>query len=247
MRLPAIILSCRAALSLVLFLVLFTACAGTGFTLQQKETVTGRIDAYGIELDKTLIEFFSDIAFGSEYSGGNELVTWNKPIRIKVLGTYSEADYREAEKVVQELDQLLPTTRLHLVDSGENITMLFTDQQGFDRYAPEYAKNNIGYFHINWHPKTKYVTTGRILIRSKGIIQTKRNHVIREEITQILGLMRDSDDFKESIFYQGYSETNHYSEKDKQVILLWDALKPFNGRPKDQVIRFLYDIADGRD
>lgn len=227
-------------------LILFTACAGSGLPEPKKEEVIHRIDAYGLKLDYQLINYFTGIAFGSEYSGGNVLVSWNQPVKIRLLGSYSKADSSQVRTVIYELDRLLPTTNLRLVEHDENISLLFTDQQGFDRYAPSYANKNAGYFRIRWHPKTKYMTGGRILVRSAGITQVQRNHVIREEITQVLGLMRDSDIFQDSIFYQEYSETDTYSVMDKRVLLLLDALKPLTGHSKEDIERFLYDIANKR-
>ena len=38
----------------------------------------------------------------------------------------------------------------------------------------------------------------------------RQKHVIREEITQSLGFLNDTYDYPESIFYQGYSESNTF-------------------------------------
>ncbi len=46
----------------------------------------------------------------------------------------------------------------------------------------------------------------------------KLKHVLREELTQSLGLMNDSFKYKNSIFYQGNSEVTSYSDIDKQII-----------------------------
>jgi hypothetical protein len=54
------------------------------------------------------------------------------------------------------------------------------------------------------------------------IKRTKRDdaqkHLLREELTQALGLSNDSYDYPESIFYQGWTETTEYTELDKDVI-----------------------------
>ena len=219
------------------------SCSTTGFTLQQKQNIKDRIDAYQLTLSGELIDYFSTVAFGSEYSGGRRLVAWNNPVRIEILGAYTTADSLEVAAVLRDLNGLLNDTELHLVEKDPNIQMLFTGQEGFNRYAPDYARSNSGYFNIRWHPKTKFVTGGRILIRTEGVTPAKRNHVIREEITQILGLMNDSPQREESIFFQGYSEQNRYSPIDKQVLQLWDALKPLAGSNKREIEKLLKDLA----
>ena len=48
----------------------------------------------------------------------------------------------------------------------------------------------------------------------------RQKHVIREEITQSLGFINDSYEYPESIFYQGFSENDFFSEMDKKIIRL---------------------------
>ena len=45
-----------------------------------------------------------------------------------------------------------------------------------------------------------------------------QKHLLREELTQSLGLCNDSYDYPESIFYQGWTETTEYAEIDKELI-----------------------------
>jgi hypothetical protein len=45
-----------------------------------------------------------------------------------------------------------------------------------------------------------------------------KKHILREELTQSLGLPNDSYDYPESIFYQGWTETTEYTELDKELI-----------------------------
>lgn len=85
---------------------------------------------------------------------------------------------------------------------------------GFERNAPRRAHDNAGYFYIRWHPKTKFVTRGKLLIRADGIDQRRRDHAIREEIAQVLGLMRDID-AGGSIFSQADAGAVEYSPLDR--------------------------------
>ena len=45
-----------------------------------------------------------------------------------------------------------------------------------------------------------------------------KKNLLREELTQSLGLFNDSMKYPDSIFYQVWSETTEYSELDKEVI-----------------------------
>ena len=61
------------------------------------------------------------------------------------------------------------------------------------------------------------------LVVDSGLRGDRRQHVIREEITQIVGLPRDSWTYPESIFHEGESKTTEFTELGKAVIrLLYD-------------------------
>jgi hypothetical protein len=45
-----------------------------------------------------------------------------------------------------------------------------------------------------------------------------QKHLLREELTQSLGLLNDSWKYPESIFYQGWTTTTEFTEMDKRLI-----------------------------
>jgi hypothetical protein len=54
------------------------------------------------------------------------------------------------------------------------------------------------------------------LYRANEIDEQK--HLLREELTQSLGLVNDSWKYKNSIFYQGWTTTTEYSDIDRELI-----------------------------
>ena len=74
-------------------------------------------------------------------------------------------------------------------------------------------QNVRGYFEIRTTHSTMFVD----LERTEDNIEFQK-HILREELTQSLGLCNDSWKYEESIFYQGYSTVTEYSELDKKVI-----------------------------
>ena len=71
-----------------------------------------------------------------------------------------------------------------------------------------------------WWDGQGAIYKGRILISSDGINQGERSHLIREELTQSLGLFQDSWQYPESIFYQGWTATPEYAAIDGPTIQL---------------------------
>ncbi len=89
----------------------------------------------------------------------------------------------------------------------------------FATVEPSYIPTNYGFFRVWWdHQGAIY--KGRILVASEDITQEERSHLIREEVTQSLGLFRDSWDYPESIFYQGWTATGQFAEIDRPTIQL---------------------------
>lgn len=234
-------------LSISAFVVILSlfACATVKIPVSLKHEVRQNIREYDIVLSEELINYFSEIAFDPNVISHPRLKTWNKPLRIKIIGGYTPEDSLEVINVIEDLNTILHTTRLSLVNEDYNIIIYFTGREGFKRNAAKHAWEAAGHFYIRWHPKEQYVTAGKILI-STLISEKRRKHVIREELTQVLGLMKDSYSYPGSIFYQKYSEVTAYSPIDIGVLKLWDALKPVTGYKKEEVANLLFEILESK-
>jgi len=92
------------------------------------------------------------------------------------------------------------------------------------------VSGNDGFFATNWH--NHVITDATVLVRTSGIAGPVRCHIIREELAQSMGLMRDADDYPDSVFYGRYSAPTRYSTLDKELIklLYGGAIKPGYGR-----------------
>ena len=86
----------------------------------------------------------------------------------------------------------------------------------FDPNSKKYTNNNYGVFV--YYGKT-YITRANVFVdiyRTKSINAQK--HLLREEVTQSLGLFNDTYDYPNSIFYQGWTETTKYADIDVKLI-----------------------------
>ncbi len=82
-----------------------------------------------------------------------------------------------------------------------------------------------------------------------------RNHLLREELTQSLGLMNDSPRFPHSIFYGGQSNDTTYLPIDRQLLamLYQDDIRPkmtlsdtaaiFDGKFSEEEKRYFSEVA----
>ncbi|MEL6823077.1 MAG: DUF2927 domain-containing protein [Calditrichota bacterium] len=174
-------------------------------------------------------QYFLDIALGAEYGVGDfRIKKWVDDIRIEVMGEPTYEDLQELKRVVTELNELLGgNLTLSMVKSKGNVDFHFLPHNRFYEYEPSGLVFTNGFFW-NWWNYAGEIYRGRVVIGSDRISQALRNHLIREELTQLLGLMNDSMKYPESIFYQGHSEVKSYTDFDKAVIrMLYDSsLKP---------------------
>ena len=166
------------------------------------------------------MEYLSEIGFGVEYgSTAPVLHKWTQDVRLKVHGSPTEADLHTLRLVVSELNSLVEEINLELVDEEANLEVHFSPESHFSSIEPTYVPVNLGYFRV-WFDGDGAIQQGRVLIASDGITQAERSHLIREELTQSLGLFMDSWEYPDSIFYEGWTTTDQYGPLDKASIRL---------------------------
>ena len=171
------------------------------------------------------INYFFEIAFGAEYDCEGECASvihkWNNDLRIKVSGEPTPEDLETLQQVIVELNDLLTAISFEIVDSQENVEIFFIPISEFESIDPDYLPENWGQFQV-WI-SNNVIWKARILIASIGLSQIERSHLIREELTQSLGLMIDSYSYPQSVFQQAWTETVQYAPIDKALIkLLYD-------------------------
>lgn len=165
--------------------------------------------------------YFLEIALGSEYGLGDFTVKkWVDDIRIELIGHPTEADRQTVQAVLADINDLIGLqVKIHQVSENGNVKVHFIPHSEFYQFEP----NGIvfyGGFFWSWWNYAGEIFRARVVIGSDRIEQIHRDHLIREELTQILGLMNDSNRYQSSIFYQGHSLTQEFSEMDKTIIRL---------------------------
>ena len=98
------------------------------------------------------------------------------------------------------------------------IDIYFSPESQFAEIEPNYQPGNYGFFWLTWN-RAGWIEHANILI-SSTVPQRLRNHLLREELTQSLGLMNDSPRFRHSIFFGGQSNDTAYLPIDRQLIAM---------------------------
>ncbi|MCJ7802814.1 MAG: DUF2927 domain-containing protein [Candidatus Marinimicrobia bacterium] len=186
------------------------------------------------------IEYFTEIALGAEFGDEAPVIKkWTENIRIKIGGEPTEQDLQTINNIVSDLNELIAGIKIKLVDKNENLVIVFSPESEFSTIDLNYVPTNYGFFWALWHDDNFVIYDASILISSAEITQQERSHLIREELTQSLGLMNDSNKYKDSIFYQEWTDVIEFSEIDRAVIKLLYLKKVKPGMSKEDVLKIL--------
>lgn len=163
-------------------------------------------------------EYFREIALGSEWNGTRE-TPWRQreDLHIFVQGQMSSELEGELRRIVFELNSLIEPIEIKVVptQAAANYVIFLGPWREFWERWPEVngerLEHNWGYFQVRRGWGLMYVDTQRANIG-------EQKHLLREELTQSLGLFNDSYKFVESIFYAGWTTTTEYTALDRELI-----------------------------
>lgn len=190
--------------------------AENGENLREKETLTFKVHK-GKYSDQA-IEYFQEIAFGSEWSEGDfPIRKWKSNPKITVIGSPTTEDSKALENTMNDINQAQDSITLTQQDENANITIYFVPLEEFDKYVSNPKEGNWGLFKYWW--KDGYVINrAKILIATDKTTQKGRTHLIREELTQSLGLVNDSYSYPDSMFFQKYTYVDAFMDLDETLI-----------------------------
>lgn len=201
------------------------------------ETPEGEIIKYSQEE----LNYFLEITLGSEWNDMNYPIRkWTDDPRISVFGEPTSQDHETIKEVIEDVNNNQNSIELKLVDENPNVEIYFVPLNDFGKYVSNPMPGNWGLFYYGWDGKYN-IDSAKILISIDKPNQIERSHLIREELTQSLGLVRDSYKYKDSMFYQEWTTTTEFSEIDRKLIQLLYDDRIKTGMTKDDIINMLKD------
>ena len=187
------------------------------------------------------VNYFWEIGLCVEFSNCDspKVHKWTSNILIQKFGNWTTREAEELNNIITELSQLTGLSITQTTGSA-NINIHIVTQDQFKSYCKLYNPNNPqeGFFELS--TVSGVITSGTICIDINATEQTKL-HLLREELTQSLGIGQDSGRYVNSIFQQNPNyQPMQYAEIDKKVIqLLYDyRVKPgMTQQEMDQALR----------
>jgi hypothetical protein len=170
------------------------------------------------------IEYF----LGAEYCTSESVKRWSGTITYQIKGTPTTKDRIVVRRVMRELRELTGNRiRFKPATNDPEVLIWFVPVRDMSTYEPEYIEGNWGFMYLWWNDNYE-IYRASVLIGSDETTQEERNHLIREELTQSLGLINDSWKYEKSIFYQGWSEIQEFADIDKRLVrmLYSDPISP---------------------
>lgn len=183
---------------------------------------------------QTAINYFTDVALGFEFGNASEITRkWTTNIVINVKGEPNAMHLAELSDIISDLNALQSTITLRIGNEGDatNFNVFFGSGNNYANENPNaapFVDANFGLFFVNLGANNT-ITFGDMYVDIFRATPVKQLHLLREELTQSLGLAKDSPRFRDSIFNDDYDVgcATEYSDIDETIIqLLYDNRVP---------------------
>ncbi|MDQ3536103.1 MAG: DUF2927 domain-containing protein [Bacteroidota bacterium] len=204
-----------------------------------------------------VINYFYETVFSQDYIGPRNflrdvLVKWENDIQISVEGELWPNDSLYIIKAVEQLNALNLPIKLHITEdtTQANLKVYFGNNKYLEKKL-NYKEHllGLGRFSIPDHVST--IKLAKVGIVNNTRIYAKlntsesalvRQSIILEEITQSLGVIGDSWEIYNSVFFEGPKIATNLYELDKEVIrLLYEPTIPAK-YPRKQFERDFKDV-----
>jgi hypothetical protein len=178
------------------------------------------------EYDMEVIHYFKEIALGFEFGSASEITRkWIAEMKIYVGGEITTELEDELKRIISEIN-ILSTDGFIMeiiqdsakanfyiyLGSGEEYAEIYPSQS-------DYIQSNWGLFSVYWKNQS-HLVSGHMYVDIYRADKTAQKHLLREELTQSLGLAKDSYLYSESIFQAEWTTTTKYAKIDRDLIRL---------------------------
>jgi len=176
--------------------------------------------------DESVIEYFNEVALGFEFGSASEVTRkWKADMKIFVGGNKQQELMTELQTIIGEINTLASDgfSASVVTDTLQSNFYIFLGSGG--DYAKKFPAlstlvlSNWGLFNVSFHGSNE-IYNGYMYVDTDRSNSTEEKHLLREELTQSLGLAKDSNRYPDSIFQANWTTTIEYSDIDKDLVRL---------------------------
>ena len=181
-----------------------------------------------IDYDENFKDVFFDVSLNTVFGDENvRIKKWEQNVKIFIKNPDQKILIDEFEKIKDEINELSGTISLERVydEAQANFVIFFSNEEEYSNYEKKvkkrYLKNNWAYNWIKWNSNSEIYEASMYvdIFRIEDIACQK--HLLREKLTQSLGMISHCDKYENSIFFNKWRCTTSYSKMDKDLIRLF--------------------------
>jgi hypothetical protein len=170
------------------------------------------------------VSYFNEIVYDGIEGGkpvhSNYVMKYTEDVKIYMEGHQPSYIVEELNRIVGELNDIINPIEVYVVNDKSEANLIVTIGSAASA-AQQYEV---------WRNFDNSRSRGRVVIGEEGNYAnvmlntdnietvTSAKHVLREEVTQALGLIHDSMTYPESIFYDGQCNVTEYAPIDRVLI-----------------------------
>jgi hypothetical protein len=185
--------------------------------------------------DESVIEYFNEIALGFEFGSASEVTRkWKTDMKIFVGGNKQPEFLATDGFSASVVTDTLQSNFYIFLGSGADYAKKFPSLSNL-------VMSNWGLFNVFFNGSEE-IYSGFMYVdldRANGI---EEKHLLREELTQSLGLAKDSNRYPDSIFRADWSTTTEYSDIDKDLVRLLYHTSMRTGLDRSKCVEALREI-----
>ncbi len=220
--------------SVLLFLIYLLFCTNLG--------ISQNTPSFNFNESDSVIKYFHLVTKGSEYGTYNGYSKYYDDIKVYLIDKKDTVFKNELIKVIAELNFVLDSLNISIVNSAENANLIVhyksqKDIREYHHYYDNFFKtmstpNTIiaglakSSFYLESYSKPIKKIEKSVIWVSTEVSLSMMMHTLREEFAQSLGLYNDVGLYSNSIFYSGSSYPTQYSKLDLTIIdMLYNKVK----------------------
>jgi hypothetical protein len=175
-----------------------------------------------------VIDYFEHIALGFEFGDAAEVTRkWNTDMKLFVGGTPPPYLRDELDRIIKELNELTAADDFSIAITTDSLASnayayfgTSTDFVQIYHAAGTDIHTNLGLFYVKFDGTNHFYNAIIFVDLERTTDNDVRKHLLREELTQSLGLARDSYEYPASIFQQAWTSVTEYAPIDRDLIRL---------------------------
>ncbi len=179
------------------------------------------------EYELEVVDYFKEVALGFEFGNASEVTRrWNIDMKIFIGGNPTNELLSELDIILDDINSLCSSGfSVEIVDDSlrSNYYIFFGSGSSYAEVFPALSNlvhSNWGLFTVFWNGSNE-LYTGYMYVDILRANLIEQKHLLREELTQSLGLAKDSNLYTESIFQQAFStKVTTFAEIDEDLIHL---------------------------